>query len=437
MRLLFLAPGHPELQPGGTEALAHGLFSELRERHGVEGMFLGATHDGQLPAHPGTRIQPAPGGQSDELLVSLDRFDRFFLSQPDAVGLVATLAPLVKRLRPDVIHLHHPMGFGLETLELLRRLAPRAALVATLHDFFPICPREGQLLTTQGALCQRPSPDACRRCLPERSAEDLALRRLSVAGAYAAADALIAPSAFLRDRFVAAGWEPARITVLRNGVPAAPPAPHRAAPDGRRDRFAVFGQLTRFKGALVALGASALLSAEGVSHGLALHGPAATHSPAFMAEFEAALAAAAPAARHHGTYAPADLSALMAEADWVLVPSIWWENAPLVVLEAFRHRRPVICAGVGGMAELVRDGEGGLHAPRGDAASWAEAMKRAVTSKGLWQSLVNRIPTSRDLAAVAEEHLALYRDLLARRRPGPRPAVAPQHCSRATAAAAA
>jgi glycosyltransferase involved in cell wall biosynthesis len=411
MRILFLAPGHPELRPGGTEALAHALFSELRQHHGAEGIFLGATHEG---SYPGTRIRPAPGAaRGDELLVSLDRFDRFQLSQPDAMALVATLAPLIERLRPEVIHLHHPIGFGLETMELLRRLAPRAALVTTLHDYFPLCPREGQLLTTQGALCQRPSPDACRRCLPERGAGDLALRRINVAGAYAACDALIAPSEFLRGRFVDAGWDPARIVVLRNGIAAGPPAPHRASPDGRRDRFALFGQLTRFKGALVALGASSRLSAEGVVHGLSLHGPAAASSPDFMGEFEAALAAA-PASRHHGAYSPADLPALMEQVDWVLVPSIWWENAPLVVLEAFRHRRPVICTGIGGMAELVREGEGGLHAPRDDAAGWAEALRRAASTEGLWQSLANRIPTSRDLAAVAKEHLDLYRDLLAR-----------------------
>ena len=53
----------------------------------------------------------------------------------------------------------------------------------------------------------------------------------------------------------------------------------------------------------------------------------------------------------------------MAEVDWVVVPSIWWENAPLVIQEAFRHRRPVICGDIGGMAEMVRDGVDGLHAP--------------------------------------------------------------------------
>ena len=43
----------------------------------------------------------------------------------------------------------------------------------------------------------------------------------------------------------------------------------------------------------------------------------------------------------------------MSEIDWVVVPSRWWENSPLVIQEAFMHGRPVICSGIGGMAEKV------------------------------------------------------------------------------------
>ena len=44
----------------------------------------------------------------------------------------------------------------------------------------------------------------------------------------------------------------------------------------------------------------------------------------------------------------------MRQADWIVVPSIWWENAPLVILEARAAGRPVICSGIGGMAENGR-----------------------------------------------------------------------------------
>jgi glycosyltransferase involved in cell wall biosynthesis len=417
MRTLFLAHGHPALQPGGTEMLARGLFRTLRDAHGVQGLLLAAAEPAQRAPLPGTLLQPVGGAApDDEMLVSLTGFDRFSLAQPDALGLVATLGPILARLRPEVIHLHHPLQWGVETLDLLRRLAPAAALVVTLHDYFALCPREGQLLTSEGAPCHGATPDGCRRCLPGRTASDIALRRAHLRGALLQADMLVAPSDFLRDRFIADGWDPARIALVRNGVPAGPAAPHRNAT--RRDRFAVLGQAGRFKGTLVALAASARLSAQGVAHGLALHGPVPPSPAPFRAEFDAALAAA-PEARHHGAYASAELSARIAGADWVLMPSIWWENAPLVLLEAFRHRRPVICTGIGGMAELVKHGVTGLHAPQADPAGWAAILAGAIEEPGLWQRLVACLPEPRDLDAVAREHLVLYRGLLAA-RPAPR-----------------
>ena len=411
MRILFLAHNHPNLQPGGTEVFARALFRELRDGHGAEGLFLaGVTHALREPK-PGTLLQAA-GSASDEMLVWLDHFDRFFLSQADVYGLQAALSPLVARLKPDVIHLHHPLMFGLETVDLLRRLAPRAAMVATLHDYFAICPREGQLLTAELRLCQGPSLDRCRRCFNDRPAQDLALRDLAMRGAFRAFDRLLAPSAFLRDRFMAAGWDSGRIEVMGNGIVEGPVAPNRSAPAGRRDRFAVFGNVSRFKGTLVALRASARLSAGGVAHDLAVHGGAAYQSETFLGEFAAALSAA-PDAVHHGPYGYTDHAALIADADWVVVPSIWFENAPLVIQEAFHQRRPVICGGIGGMAEMVRDGTDGLHVPRvNDPRALAATMRRAIDEQGLWDALVAGIRPPRSMTEAARDHLALYARLL-------------------------
>ncbi|MES2713114.1 MAG: glycosyltransferase family 4 protein [Pseudomonadota bacterium] len=428
LRILMLAHNHPALQPGGTETIARNLFRTLRDTlPGIEGLFLAATTGAQREPKPGTLLQAAPGRHADEALMWLPHFDRFFLSQADTQGLRMAFGPLIDSMKPDIIHIHHPLQFGLETIALLRRLAPRRTkLVLTLHDYFAICPREGQLLRADGRLCSGPTLDGCHNCIPQRPASDFMLRQLAITQAASLVDALVSPSHFLRDRFVDAGWDPAAISVLPNAVDiGGPPTPHRALPDGgRRDRFGFFGHVNRFKGSLVALDASARLSAEGVAHGLALHGGAAHQSEAFMTEFQAALAAA-PAARHHGIYDAAELPRRIAAVDWVVVPSIWFENAPLVALEAHRHGRPVISGDAGGMAELVTDGVDGLHAPIGDPEGWAAIMRRAVEEPGLWDRLVRGIRPPLGLDAMAQQHLDLYRALLGRRqaaRPVPRTA---------------
>ena len=91
-----------------------------------------------------------------------------------------------------------------------------------------------------------------------------------------------------------------------------------------------------------------------------------------------------------GSYKSADLPALMREVDWTIVPSTWWENAPVVIQESFFHGRPIITSDIGGMAEKVRDGIDGLHFRAGNAESLAEAMAGAIRERALWDRLRSR-----------------------------------------------
>jgi glycosyltransferase involved in cell wall biosynthesis len=306
---------------------------------------------------------------------------------------------------------HHTLVLGMEVLPLIRRLVPTARIVMTLHDYYAICAHDGQLCTAEGLLCAGPTLDNCKRCLPDRTATDFRMRELHIRGALRAVDRFVAPSNTLRDKFIAWGVEAAKIDVIRNGIPVTTAAPWREAPGGRRDRFAFFGHVNRFKGATIALGASARLSQTNVPHGLALHGGTAFQSEATIATFQAALAAA-PDARHAGPYRRADQARLIADSDWVLVPSVWWENAPLVIQEAAQHRRPVICSDVGGMAEAVRHEWDGLHFAVGDPTALAQTMRRAIEEPELWQRLASAITPPRTVADAAADHMALYASLL-------------------------
>jgi glycosyltransferase involved in cell wall biosynthesis len=110
----------------------------------------------------------------------------------------------------------------------------------------------------------------------------------------------------------------------------------------------------------------------------------------------------------------------MSAADWVVVPSRWWENSPLVIQEAFQYKRPVICSDIGGMAEKVTDGVNGLHSRVGDHVRLAETIGRAVGTPGLWEQLQAGIP---DIFSM-EEHVGnltgIYSDLMERKAPAPK-----------------
>jgi hypothetical protein len=91
----------------------------------------------------------------------LGHFDRFALSQPDTYGLAATLAPLVASVDPDIVHFHHLLLFGAETVDLVRRAA--AARAAGLHRarLLPDLPAGGASSSPRTGACAaapRPTP---------------------------------------------------------------------------------------------------------------------------------------------------------------------------------------------------------------------------------------------------------------------------------------
>ncbi|MGO4284899.1 glycosyltransferase family 4 protein [Bosea sp. TAB14] len=406
-RILVVAHNHPALHPGGTEIFAHDLAGAYREQ-GCEVLFLGATNTIHREPHPGTALQSV----GEDVVLWSAHYDRFHMSQIDHYGTLQDLGTLLSEFRPDVIHVHHLALIGAEFLTLARRLLPRTAIVMTLHDYYPICHHDG-LMVRPGdrQRCAGASPAGCHGCFPEIGADRFLLRERFIKTHLAAVDHFVAPSRFLRQRYIEWGLPGDRIEVFANARPAQEPVPHRRA-TGRRASFGYFGNLNPWKGVLPLLQAARILQASGESgFSLRIHGGAPFQSEAFTSALDAALAGTEGVVTHCGAYARDEVPALMAEIDWVVMPSIWWENAPLVIQEAFQHRRPLIVSDIGGMAEMVRDEIDGLHVRPGDPAALARTMRRAMEEAGLWQRLVHGIAEQPSLAACAARHLALFDSL--------------------------
>jgi glycosyltransferase involved in cell wall biosynthesis len=408
-RVLVVAHNHPAFHPGGTEIFAHDLFKELRSRPGVEALFLAATNHLHREQRPGTSFQSV-GDAPDEVVVWSGHFDRFNLSQIDLYGTVPHLVGLLEEFRPDVVHIHHVLLIGVEFIALVRRILPNARIVMTLHDYYAICAHDGLMMRTKvRERCDRASPGRCNSCFPEISADRFLLRERFIKTALGQVDRFIAPSHFIRDRFVAWGLPAESIEVVPNGRPAVPQAPHRFSADGRRPVFGYFGNLNPWKGVPVLLKAAQRLASAGIEgFELRMHGGAPFQSEEFVENVDGLLKKTEPHVVPLGPYQRDEVASLMADVDWVVVPSIWWENAPLVIQEAFLHRRPVIVSNIGGMAEAVRDGVDGIHVRPDDPVALAAAMKRAIETPELWNDLVAGINPPADMGATADRHLAIY-----------------------------
>jgi glycosyltransferase involved in cell wall biosynthesis len=405
MRIAIFSHGHPSFSKGGGELAAWHLFEGINAGGAHQAWFIARAPREML--HPGT---PVAALNEREYLIG-GNAEIPDLCATIALGPDSDFAALLRTIRPDVIHFQHYVHLGLEMIRAARRTCPDAKIVLTLHEYIAICMNSGQMLKTDGRLCHRYSPRECAQCFPERAPEDFFLRERYIKAHFDLVDRFISPSRFLKERYVAWGLPAVRIEVLENGIPDGQRQPPRTlAADEARGRFAYFGQINPFKGVDVLLEAIALLPKRVRRRmSLDIFGSGLDSQPAVYRErVTELLADNARTVRLHGAYEPHEMEHLLAGIDWVLMGSVWWENSPLVIQEAFRAGRPVICPGIGGMAEKVQDGSGGYHYRASDPVALAGLIRTLVEDPAKFDRVLDTLPAVAPRQQCVDSHLALY-----------------------------
>jgi glycosyltransferase involved in cell wall biosynthesis len=391
-KVLYVLHNHPAIHPGGAEQYALELHQAMRSSDDVEPILVART--GPSPGRPPD--SPHPGApfslvedERDEYLVftEWDHFDFFRLTSREKALYSRYFADFLRAQKPDVVHFQHTLFIGCDLVSQVRRTLPHVPILYTLHEYLPICNRDGQLVRTDGELCMKESPRRCNECFPWISKGDFYLRKRFIQSHLENVDLFLAPSHFLRQRYVDWGIPSEKIVFEDYGRAPA----HRVegeTREGPRNRLGFFGQLSPYKGIKVLLRAMADLKRSGVGVHLFVHGAnLELQGGEFETEVRRLFGEASDNVTIAGPYDHERLPALMAKIDWVVVPSTWWENSPLVIQEAFLHGRPVICSDIGGMAEKVTDGVNGLTFEAGNPGRLSGTIGRAVRTPGLWDEL--------------------------------------------------
>ena len=402
----IVAHTHPSISKGGAEIAAYALYEGLR-LIGVDAIFIAI----------------CPQADRDRLLMDSNRefaivadparYDHFYhLASAD---IWTQLKAILVAQNIRLVNFHHFLQLGVNTLRALTAETD-IAFTLSLHEFLAICAHHGQMITRPARrLCYKATPVACAACFPEHTRQQFAARRDLILSALLPAAGFISPSHFLADRMIAWGLPPEKFTIIENGLrpdhaaPPPPPAAPRAFAADRPWTFGYFGQLTPFKGADVLLGAIDLLARLpdiGRRLCIRIHGNLIGQDSAFIDHFNAVVATN-NFATYAGPYDNADVRRLMQASDYVLVPSTWWENSPVVIQEAFAAGRPVICSGIGGMAEKVPDRIAGLHFRPGDPEDLARVLLEAA-DETLHAALRATLPAVSDHTVMARAYLACF-----------------------------
>jgi glycosyltransferase involved in cell wall biosynthesis len=400
--IAIVAHTHPSVSKGGAEIAAYSLYEGLR-KNGVDAIFIAA-----CPAQDRRRLQL--GSEREFIIVTEPlRYDHFY--QLASQDVWRQLKSILLRNQVRLVNFHHFLNIGMNSL---RALAAETNIpyVVTLHEFLALCHHHGQMVTRPGRrLCTQPTPVACASCFPEHSRQQFAMRRELILSALLPAAGFISPSHFLAERMVAWGLPREKFVVIENGlrtVPAREPRV-RGGAEGNIWTFGYFGQITPFKGADTLLDTIDLLARQadiGNHIRIKVHGNLIGQPEAFTTRFDATFAKNS-FAHYAGPYDNADVATLMAACDYVLVPSTWWENSPVVIQEAYASGRPVICTGIGGMAEKVPNRRAGLHFRLNDGADLARVMHEAADDV-LYQALCSGLPAVADHGAMARDYMAAF-----------------------------
>ena len=402
-RIAVVSHTHPSISKGGAEIAAYTLFRGLRKL-GADAIFIaGCAEADRGRLHLGS-------GRERILFHDAPRYEHFY--QLGAPSMGRGLAAMLEAERIGLVNFHHYLFLGLDAVRLAKR-ATGAVNVATLHEYLAICNHHGQMVTRPArALCERASPESCGECFPEIDRMQFALRHDRFLSAFRSVDRFISPSGFLADRYAAWGLERDRIDVIENGLAGSDSSGVQRRPrtPGAPWVFGYFGQINQFKGVDVLLRACDLLAKRKDPAGrlqIRIHGNMVGQAPSFVERFEKAVSEH-PFLSYAGPYSNSMVRELMSSCDCVLVPSTWWENSPLVIQEAYAARCPVVCSGIGGMAEKVADGISGLHFRAGDAADLLRAMS-AMMDDATHSAFVAQLPVP-----ISDEEMALkYLDCFA------------------------
>jgi len=435
----------------GTEILAFDTAKALLARGHEVSVFTGFpardplddahrfdryTHDG-IPVERFHHDHAPMGGETN--VAALEYNNPFF---------AAYLNDYLIRVKPDVVHFFHLQRLSASAIDVCHGFG--IPMVLTPTDFWLVCPTN-QLLLPNHALCSGPDPNGvnCLRHIVALTQPPLARACLDMVPDWGVAAmirgfnnklfprqkhasyvrAFSARHGFMKSRMNRVD----RVTVqtqfmadvlMQNGLSATKVLflPFGINTDGlsRKDstslervlRIGFIGTLYEHKGAHILLEALRRLSTD-IPIEVKIYGDV-DKFPEYVARLRR-IAGNDPRIAFCGTFPNSRIDDIFSSVDVLVVPSIWYENTPLVIYSAQACGCPVIASNLGGMSEAVTHEKNGLLFEPGNASDLAQAIRRLACDRALLRRLGEQARKPKSIAEYAAELENVYTEILAER----------------------
>ena len=318
---------------------------------------------------------------------------------PDRVRLVKNL---VSEMKPDLIHFYHIKGFSASIIPELRQQG--VPVVFTPTDYWVVCPKFTLLRTFDQKVCDGPGDAVmCVKCF-KNMPDFLARWRMKIGRTFLrkfmkkiqwpyslgrrvkdmtdcvnSSNQILTETKFLSNILIRHGVNERLIEVVPTGVDIGEMPEHTDLPlvfsSKQPLHMGFVGTLSSIKGPQIILDALSLLGESGRNVILDIYGKQNPSDPFFQVLLNKAKSLSVEV-RFRGVFSHEQMGQVLRSFHLLVIPSIWYESAPLVLCSALAAGTPVAVSRLEGMTEIMEEGTQGYSFPAGDAKALRDLILR-------------------------------------------------------------
>jgi glycosyltransferase involved in cell wall biosynthesis len=300
------------------------------------------------------------------------------------------------KISPDIVHIGHLSHLSTNIIKIVKEYD--IPIVFTIHDFWMFCIK-GQMINQNFEICKNPSIENCTKCSPyEVYPHMIEAAQIHMKEMIGLVDIFVSPSKTLRDFYIQQGLSAEKVVYSKYGFDLTKIKYNRKQFKNESIiRFGFMGRIVPTKGIQLLVETFNDLPDQELN----IFGSIGTQKRFLETKN----------IHFKGPYDNNNINQVLELIDVLIVPSIWYENAPLVIQEAFLAGIPVITSDIGGMKELVDDGKDGFIFQAGSKKD----LKRVITGIISEPTILNELQDSRGKVISIQEDsqkiIEIYRSL--------------------------